>query len=190
MRRRIVPQTNESVSFDPFKRPAIDPFETAALELERRASPNTFDPEMHPRAPDGSVQLRDTPDGRGIGVYATRHIGTGWVVTEYAGETRDEHRTCGLTTHAIHVPTTRTCIDGACLCGRLVRQGSNAWVLKPPAGLGAFINSTLDAGSGSKNRHKTNVKMNFTSADKCFVTSTRAIIPGANCSQKPTKLAY
>jgi hypothetical protein len=178
-RRRIAPQANESASFDLSNRPAaVDPFEVAALELERRASPNTFDPDMHPCAPEGSVHLRDTPDGRGIGVYATRHIGAGWVVTEYAGETRDERRMCGLTTHAIHVPATRTCIDGACLCERLAREGSYAWVLKPPAGIGAFINSTWDAHTGSKNRHKTNVQMNFTGVGKCFVTSTRALTPG------------
>lgn len=156
---------------------AFDSAEAAALALER-VNPNAFDHRARAHAPAGALQLRDTLDGRGIGVFAAQTIRRGVVVTEYAGDVRDERGLGGLTTHALHIPATRLCIDGDSLRKRLVRDGATGWRLVPPAGLGAFINSTVDAHTGRKRRDRANCKMNFEADGRCFVTSAREIVAG------------
>lgn len=178
-RRRIDPNPIGVVnrSMPRFGAAAFDSLEAAALALER-VNPNAFDHMAHAHAPAGALQLRDTIDGRGVGVFATQNIRRGVVVTEYSGDVRDERGLGGLTTHALHIPATRTCIDGASLRERLVRDGATGWRLVPPAGLGAFINSTVDARTSLKRRDRANCKMNFEPDGRCFVTSARELVEG------------
>jgi hypothetical protein len=146
------------------------------LALER-VNPNTFDPVRTPRAPHDALQLRDTFDGRGVGVFAARDVARGTLLTEYHGERIDERTHAGCTTHAVHVPGTRVAIDGAALRERLVRT-RDGWTLAPNAGVGAFINSTANVRTGRKHRERANVELCFSPDGRCFVVSTRDLKGG------------
>ena len=100
--------------------------------------------------------IRDTPDGRGRGVYAKVLLLPNSVLTEYGG-TRRSTRDIGLAanhTHMLHVPDTDMLVDAAPLAARLVKAAGQDWyepvggeqhAADLAAGFGALANSSVTA---------------------------------------------